>query len=157
MKLLFKQRIFSWFDSYDIYDEYGNTVFTVEGKMSWGKKLHVNDASGAHIATLQQKIFSFMPTFEIYVGERYVGSIKKEFTFFSPSFDIDFNGWRVEGNIFEWDYEIKDNEGHVVATLEKKIMNWTDTYVLDIKEAYDAVTVLMMALAIDAEKDTRRN
>jgi len=25
MKLLFKQRLFSWFDSYDIYDEAGNT------------------------------------------------------------------------------------------------------------------------------------
>ena len=77
MKLIFKQRIFSWFDSYDIYDEYGNTVFTVEGKMSWGKKLHVNDASGAHVATLQQRIFSFMPTFDIFLGERQVGSIKK--------------------------------------------------------------------------------
>ena len=28
MRLLFKQRFFSWFDSYDIYDEDGNTVFT---------------------------------------------------------------------------------------------------------------------------------
>ena len=26
MKLLFKQRAFSWFDSYDVYDEAGNTV-----------------------------------------------------------------------------------------------------------------------------------
>ena len=26
MKLLFKQRFFSWFDSYDIYDEAGNTA-----------------------------------------------------------------------------------------------------------------------------------
>ena len=36
MRLLFKQRFFSWFDSYDIYDEDGNTVFTVEGKLAWG-------------------------------------------------------------------------------------------------------------------------
>lgn len=155
MKLIFKQRIFSWFDSYDIYDEYGNTVFTVEGKMSWGKKLHISDASGTHIATLKQKVFSFMPTFEIYLGDRRVGAIRKEFTFFTPSFAIDCNGWRVDGNIFEWDYEIKDRNNAVVATLEKKIMNWSDTYVLDIAEAYDAVTVLMVALAIDAEKDTR--
>ena len=26
MRLLFKQRFFSWFDSYDIYAEDGNTV-----------------------------------------------------------------------------------------------------------------------------------
>ena len=27
MKLLFRQRAFSWFDSYDIYDENENTVY----------------------------------------------------------------------------------------------------------------------------------
>ena len=35
MRLLFKQRLFSWFDSYDIYDEAGNTVYTVEGTLAW--------------------------------------------------------------------------------------------------------------------------
>ena len=34
MRLLFRQRLFSWFDSYDIYDEAGNTVYTVEGKLA---------------------------------------------------------------------------------------------------------------------------
>lgn len=36
MKLLFKQRMFSWFDSYDIYDENENTVYVVKGQLSWG-------------------------------------------------------------------------------------------------------------------------
>lgn len=36
MRLWFKQRFFSWFDSYDIYDEDGNTVYTVEGQLAWG-------------------------------------------------------------------------------------------------------------------------
>ena len=31
MRLLFKQRFFSWFDSYDIYAEDGNTVYVVKG------------------------------------------------------------------------------------------------------------------------------
>lgn len=44
MKLLFKQRIFSWFDSYDIYDEDGNTVFVVKGQLAWGHKLKIYDA-----------------------------------------------------------------------------------------------------------------
>ena len=30
MKLLFKQRAFAWFDSYDIYDENENTVYIVK-------------------------------------------------------------------------------------------------------------------------------
>ena len=44
MKLLFKQRLFSWFDSYDIYDEAGNTVYVVKGQLSWGHKLVIYDA-----------------------------------------------------------------------------------------------------------------
>lgn len=36
MKMLFKQRLFSWFDSYDIYDEQGNVMFVVKGQLSWG-------------------------------------------------------------------------------------------------------------------------
>ena len=44
MKLLFKQRLFSWFDSYDIYDEAGNTVYGVKGQLSWGHKLVIYDA-----------------------------------------------------------------------------------------------------------------
>lgn len=35
MKLLFKQRFFSWLDSYDVYDEYENTVYVVKGQLSW--------------------------------------------------------------------------------------------------------------------------
>ena len=35
MRLLFKQRLFSWFDSYDIYEEDGSTVYTVEGKAAY--------------------------------------------------------------------------------------------------------------------------
>ena len=46
MKLLFKQRLFSWFDSYDIYDEAGNTVYVVKGQLSWGHKLVIYDAYG---------------------------------------------------------------------------------------------------------------
>ena len=44
MKLLFKQRMFSWFDSYDIYDENGNTVYTVEGRLAWGHRLIIYNA-----------------------------------------------------------------------------------------------------------------
>ncbi len=46
MKLLFKQRLFSWFDSYDIYDEAGETVFTVKGRLSWGHCLEIYDRFG---------------------------------------------------------------------------------------------------------------
>lgn len=34
MKLVLKQRLFSWLDSYDVCDEYGNAVFSVKGRLA---------------------------------------------------------------------------------------------------------------------------
>ena len=45
--MLFKQRFFSWFDSYDIYDESGCVLYTVRGQLSWGHCLKIFDAAGA--------------------------------------------------------------------------------------------------------------
>ena len=44
MKLYFKQRFFSWFDSYDIYDEQENVIFVVKGQLSWGHCLKIFDS-----------------------------------------------------------------------------------------------------------------
>ena len=63
MKLLFKQRIFSWLDSYDIYDEKGETVYTVKGQLSFGHKLFIYNKYGEHIGTIKEEILTFFPTF----------------------------------------------------------------------------------------------
>lgn len=155
MKLLFKQRLFSWFDSYDIYDEAGNTVFVVKGELAWGHLLRIYDANGREAGCIKEKLFAWLPKFEMYQGERYMGCISKEFSFFKPKFNIDYNGWQVDGDWFEWDYTIRNGAGHSIATVSKVLWNWTDTYVLDISNPQDAIYVLMLVLAIDAEKCSR--
>lgn len=152
MKLLFKQRFFSWFDSYDIYDGLGNTVFTVEGKLSWGHCLHILDAHGRHIGTVKERLFTFLPKFELYVNDQYVGEICKEFTFFKPQFTLNCNGWQVDGDFFEWDYEVRDAAGEQIAIVSKELFRWTDTYQMHIYNPEHALYVLMIVLAIDAVK-----
>lgn len=155
MKLLFRQRIFSWFDSYDIYDENGNTVFVVKGQLAWGHKLKIYDAHGNEVGLVREKILTFLPAFELYENGKYIGRIKKKLTLFSPGFDIDFNGWQVDGNLLEWDYTITDAHGEWVATVSKELLHLSDTYVLDIGDPRNALYVLMFALAMDTEKCSR--
>ncbi|MDD6441694.1 MAG: LURP-one-related family protein [bacterium] len=155
MKLLFKQRLFSWFDSYDIYDEAGNTVYTVKGQLSWGHCLKIYDVNGNEVGTVQERIFTMLPKFEIYEEEKYVGCISKEFSFFKPRYNIDYNGWHVEGNFMEWDYDILNVSRRQVAQVSKQLFNWTDTYVIDVNHPQDALSTLMLVLAIDAEKCSR--
>lgn len=152
MRLLFKQRIFSWFDSYDVYNEAGSTVYTVQGKLAWGHKLVVSDADGRELATVREKLFRFLPQFEIWLGDRLAGTIRRELSFFRPRYEIDFRGWEVEGNWLGWDYTIRDAQEQLVATVSKELLHWTDTYVLDIVDPRDALCVLAFVLAIDAEK-----
>ena len=126
-----------------------------EGKLSWGHCLHILDPMGQHIATVQQQVFTFLPKFDLYIGEQCVGTIRKEFTFLRPSFTLDFNGWRVEGSFMEWDYAIVDAAGQQVASVSKELFHWTDTYVIDVADKENSLYALMVVLAIDAEKCSR--
>ncbi|MBS5523093.1 MAG: LURP-one-related family protein [Clostridiales bacterium] len=156
MKLLFKQRLFSWFDSYDIYDEEGNTVFVVKGQLSWGHRLNIFNSVGEHIATVKEVMLTFLPRFELYIGEQYAGCISKEFSFFKPRYNIDCNGWSIDGNFLEWDYRILGADGQMTALITKEVFNWTDTYSIEVANPEDGLMALMVVLAIDAEKFSRK-
>ena len=152
MKLLFKQRFFSWFDSYDIYDESGATVFTVEGQLSWGHKLHILNAAGEHIGTVKEVVLTFLPKFEFYVNGQHAGALCKEFSLFQPRYTLEGLDWQVTGDFMGWDYNIETPTGHPVATIRKELLHWTDTYTIDVDTPEHALTALMIVLAIDAEK-----
>lgn len=157
MKLLFKQRFFSWLDSYDIFNEAGETVYTVKGQLAWGHCLKIYDAVGREVGTVKERILTFLPKFEMYLGGNYIGCISREFSLFIPRYNIDCNGWRVEGDFFEWDYQIRNASGLQIASVSKELFNWTDTYVIDVANPQDALCALMLVLAIDAEKCSRKD
>lgn len=152
MKLMFKQRLFSWLDSYDIYDEYGNTVYTASGKLAWGHKLEIYDHNDNYMATLKENLISFLPCFDIQMNGQTIGTIRKEFTFFTPSFSVNCKGWSVEGSFLEWDFRILSSTGKMVALIEKQLFHLTDTYIIDVMEEQDNLLALMVVLAIDAAK-----
>ncbi|HJC09176.1 MAG TPA: LURP-one-related family protein [Candidatus Gemmiger stercorigallinarum] len=152
MKLYFKQRFFSWFDSYDIYLEDGSTFYTVEGQLSWGHCLHILDDAGRHIATVKEQVLTLLPRFDFYIGDERVGTLKREFTFLSPAYDLDCCGWRVTGNWLEWDYQILRRDGSTAAVIRKELFHWTDTYTIETEYDEDALCALMVVLAIDADK-----
>ena len=154
MKLLFKQRAFTWFDSYDIFDEAGDTVYTVQGRLAWGHRLEISDAAGNYLGQVRQEVLTFRPRFSLFIGENCVGQLRKEFALFKPVFTLDCNGWEIEGNFWEWDYRVTEGS-RIVMTVSKELFHWTDTYQMDRADPRDALLCLMIVLAIDAEKCSR--
>lgn len=151
MKLLFKQRVFSWFDSYDIYDEENTVVYRVKGELSWGHKLVIYNAFEEVIAEVKEEVLTFLPKFHMRLHGDEIGMITKEFSFFKPKFILSCNDWEVHGDFWEWEYDVTSPHG-LIMHATKEVFHWADTYVLDIAQPQHAIYCLMIVLAIDAAK-----
>lgn len=90
-----------------------------------------------------------MPRFEVEIRGRVIGEIQKKFTLFRPRYEIEYNGWNVDGNFLGWNYEVM-NGSSTIMNIEKEILNWGDTYVIDFNNPADEIQGLMLVIAIDA-------
>ena len=149
MKLYIKQKVFSWSDKFTVKDEMGNDRYLVEGEIfSFGKKLHVYDLQGREVAFIKQELWSWMPTYYVFCGDRQVAQIKKEFTFFFPKYTIEGLGWEINGSFMAHDYEITRN-GYPIVSIRKEWMTWGDSYELNISNPRDEIVALAVVLTID--------
>jgi uncharacterized protein YxjI len=150
MQLLIKQRVFSWTDTYDVYDEQGNPKYLVKNEIfSLFHKIHVRDIEGNEIGIIRQRFSLFMPLFEIEIGGQAYGTIQKQFTLLRPKYNIDYNGWQCNGDFWAWNYDVYAGS-RAVAHISKELFHWGDTYVIDIVNPEDEIVALMLAIAIDA-------
>lgn len=154
MRFLIRQRVFSWFDSFDIYDEEGNTAFTVKGRLSWGHNLHFFTPEGEDIAHVKEVVLTMFPKFEFYVHDEYLGMLRRRFSPFYPQYDMDFNGWHIDGDFLNWNWYIYDQYNNQIASIERKLFHLTDTYIIDVHNNEDVLYALMIVVAIDAERCT---
>ena len=151
MQLYIKQRIFSWTDSYDVYDETGEVRYEVKAEFfALGHQIHVYDKrSGQEVGSIHQKLFTFLPEFEIVIGGRVQGSIRKQFTMFRPRYQVDYRGWDVVGNFMGWDYQVIQGDREIMS-ISKELFNWSDTYVLRYNNPANEMPGLLLVIAIDA-------
>ena len=149
MKLYIQQKVFSWADRFTVQDEAGRDCYSVVGELfTWGKKLHVYGADGGEAAFIRQRVFSFLPRYEVFVGGELAAEIVKEFTLLRPRYRIDGLGWDIDGSFWAHDYEIT-KQGRGIVSIHKAWMSWGDCYELDVADPADTLTALAVVLAID--------
>ena len=154
MKLCLRQRIFSWFDTYDVTSEDGVTFFTVHGEFAlFHHRLTILDGRGTPVATLEERMLTFRKHFYIDILNGPSGELIKEWTFFQPRFFLDFLPWTIEGDIFGWDFTIRNGQNEI-ATLYKQFFTWGDTYVVDVINPTDALLCLLIVVGIDISKES---
>lgn len=151
MELLIKQRVFSWTDSYDVYDENGDARYFVQAEfLTLGHQIHVYEkVTGREVGSIHQRLLTFLPAFDIVVDGQEQGCVSKEFSLFTPKYHVDFRGWEVEGDFLGWDYQVYQGDLEVMS-ISKEWLTWGDTYVLNFTNPAYEMPGLLLVLAIDA-------
>ena len=150
MKLRLKQRIFTWVDAYDIYDENGETKYFADAKIfSIGHKIHVYDKqTGREVGAIRQKLLTWLPKYDVIMGGVYMGTISKAFTLWKPKFHVDYRDWEVDGDFLGWNYVAHRGEKEVLRVSRE--LAWGDCYAIEYANPADEIPALLLVLAIDA-------
>ena len=151
MRYQVKQRVFSIGDSYIIKDEYGDEKFVVKGEIfSFGHKLTVEDMTGTEVAYIQQKLLKFMPEYNIFLKGQLAAEVRKEFTFFTPKFNIEssMGNYTIEGEIFSHEFSIL-KDGNSVSTISKEWFSFSDSYGADISDSENQSFMIALVIVIN--------
>lgn len=153
MKFYLKEKILTWFDSYNIYDENDNIAYIVKGELSWGHQVRIYDKNNKEIGLIKEKIFNLLPKFILYdANGNEIGTIDKQLTFFKHKYTLSCNDWTVSGDFFGWDYEVTDSNDQVIMTASKELLRFTDNYEINVLNKKNSLLSIMIVLAIDLEK-----
>jgi uncharacterized protein YxjI len=159
MRYKIRQRIFSIGDSFTIKDEYDNDRYEVQGKVfSLGNKLRIYDLAGRELAYIEQELFHLFPTYNIYLEGGHAASVKKELSFFRPSFVIDssMGNYTVDGDIFSHEFQIL-KYGRPVASVSKTWFSFSDSYGVDIEDTENQAFMLALVIVIDQVLYDKKN
>lgn len=149
MRLMIKEKVFSWTDTFTVTDEAGNDRYYVSGELfSFGKKLHVTDTEGREVAYVEQHIWSFLPRYRVLVNGEQIAEVVRAFSFFTPRYTVNGPGWEAVGDFWQHAYTVH-RYGIPVVSIQKEWCTWGDSYVLNYDRPEDEVTALALVLAID--------
>ncbi|MGF7534701.1 LURP-one-related/scramblase family protein [Bacillus mexicanus] len=147
--LFMKQKMFSFKDAFHIYDRDEQEKFKVEGRFfSLGDSLQMTDSSGKSLVSIEQKVMSFLPRYEISIGNELVCEVTKKVTFFKPKFEISKLSWEIDGDLWKNEFQITDGE-NVRMSVSKKWLSWGDSYHLQIANEEDVLICTAIAIVLD--------
>jgi len=159
MKFYIKQKVFSLRDKFKISDESQKELYQVAGKfLSISNKLELQNIDGSMVLHAKRQVLSFLPKYFIYSPhDDELAIIQRKFAF-KPKFEIrvgDLN-LTVDGSLFGHSFHILD-EDQIVASIQKKIISWGDTYEIEVFNESNLELYLFIVIIIDQVIHEQKN
>lgn len=133
MKLYAKEKVFSFKGNFEIFNEYEEPVYHLEGELDLlgRRKLHLIQ-DGRELAFIKEKGAAWTTTVNVFVGDQTTLTIRKKVWAFRPTYLIEGEDWIVKGDFMHYNYEIRDASNRVVARIAKKLISFSDKFEIDI-------------------------
>ena len=158
MRYYIKSKLLKLKEDFWVKDSNGKECFFVDKEFfSFGLQFKVLQNNMIQY-TVKEKLLKFLPAYEMFdPNGNVVARVKKNFTFFRDSIEVESNygDFRIEGDFFDYNYRIISN-GRVIANIEKEFLSFTDNYYVDIQyenEAFIIALVVIIDNIIDKQKN----
>lgn len=157
MDFYVKQRVFSFNDQFTVFDHNQDPIYKVNGKFfSVGNQLAITTNDGDAVLQIKQKLISFMPRYTISNDEKELCHVVKKMTFFRAKYEIEPLNWTIEGSLFDHQYNVLES-GTEIMSVEKKWLNWGDTYHLMIPNKDHETIGIALMIVLDMVHHQQRN
>ena len=105
--------------------------------------------SGQEVAYIDKKILALKEKFSFFVKGEKVGEIVKDASLLGVKYHISgVVNWKIKGDIADHKYSILDGK-NTIATVKKKRLALTGTYVFEIEDEKNEIPALAAILAMD--------
>ncbi|HEY8390268.1 MAG TPA: hypothetical protein VIL26_04885 [Clostridia bacterium] len=150
-----KQRLFNlWRSSFYIKDDQDVDCFLVKSDANILFRLTIYDMDNQPLIKIKKRYFRILPRFDVCTPDgKLLFKVKRKIAVFSKKMKIksknpEFNGLKVKGNIFAWEFDINRGQD-ILARVSKKVLKIADTYCVTIADEANAVNYLALAIVID--------
>lgn len=154
--LYLKQKPWSFWGRYEVKNEKEEIVFFVEGKKSWLRRQVVLNSKQEEIGRLELK-WSIPARFSLFAYGKPYGDLERKIHFFKTELFMTINGWRISTPGLGWTYEVKDSKDNLIAIIQKELWHLTDYFVIHYFDVEDALSLVLIGLALDCIHDSRKN
>ena len=152
MRLFFEDRVMTWLDSFDIFDELGRKLFRVSGTREGTRKLKVYDAfaHNKQVASLKSSENN-SEAVEIKHGKRFVSTVRRALRRMKTFFDLGFLNWYAAGDFGKGSFRIFDANDRVIASVSEEFVHREEMRCIDTLPEF-ALHALAFTLAIDVQE-----
>lgn len=146
---------------YRIYDETRSVKYRAvdRGRAMDKQKLEVSNTEGKVVGTITQSLIALRHPFREYdprdylieVGGEKLGKIRTKGSLKKRLFEVQFNGWHVEGDWAGFRYRVFTDSGKTIMTMTSEGEVSGDTWYLDIRNPLDEFPCVLLAIVLDAK------